>query len=176
MSDCKSCPYAERLRGAVNALIREANKRDPDWTPAIRDARTALASDPAQGAGKDQSRSALPHPQGGEVASVGERAIPEAKGGSQSAQSVPLLDRNPCPDASATLMPTGAYATIQRNPQAPSTVLSTLDVGGAADLLLDLLKNNPWPSSDPRWQWLEAWADRARRAISTEPSTGGANG
>jgi hypothetical protein len=121
MSDCKSCPYAERLRGAVNALIREANKRDPDWTPAIRDARTALASDPAQGAGKDQSRSALPHPQGGEVASVGERAIPEAKGGSQSAQSVPLLDRNPCPDASATLMPTGAYATIQRNPQAPST-------------------------------------------------------
>jgi hypothetical protein len=57
MSDCKSCPYAERLRGAVNALIREANKRDPDWTPAIRDARTALASDPAQGAGNDPSPS-----------------------------------------------------------------------------------------------------------------------
>jgi len=26
-------------------------------------------------------------------------------------------------------------------------------------LLLNLLRRNPWPSSDPEWQLIEAWAE-----------------
>jgi hypothetical protein len=35
--------------------------------------------------------------------------------------------------------------------------------GDMAALLLSMLRNSPWPSSDPRWKVIEAWAETVAR-------------